>query len=625
MLQDFRDNLNGVAKVVLVAIIIIPFALFGVDALFVGGDQTEEVANVNGESISERSLQQAVLVQKQQIMNKFQNVDESLIDEEKLRPAVLQRLIRQKVEEQAAADLGMGVSDETIYDLLSQVPEFQTDGKFDAKRYEFVVRQMGYTPTSHKKAISSDMLVNQFLQGIVTTGFSTEKELALLASVSEQTRDYYYLTLPAAPLKNEIVISDEEVSSYYEANAHQFMTEEQVVIEYIELQPLDLLREVSADDDLIEGRYQEKVDAAKESATFHSAHILLEEKEDDSHLTAMAELQEKLKAGEDFSALAKEHSEDFVTSESGGDLGYTQPGDLPEELESALAQLEVGSISDIVETKAGIHLVKLLDKKAVDVPNKETLVPAIREELELQMAKELMPERVEELKDISYNATALQDTADQMALDLKVSEPFTRSGGDGVAASHQVVKAAFSDTVLEEGYASEVIELSDTLALVLVVRERIQPSLKPLAEVRPQIEMAVKNEKVGVQILAQGQALEQKVKSGESIENVAKTEDLKWQVSLNTKRLGANQNDPIRQRAFALPIPGESPVVDHLVLPNGDYVLLSLVKVEAGDYKALKLDQKHALFSARSIAAAGRDYEAYGSLLLKEADIASKY
>jgi len=137
--------------------------------------------------------------------------------------------------------------------------------------------------------------------------------------------------------------------------------------------------------------------------------------------------------------------------------------------------------------------------------------------------------------------------------------------------------------------------------------------------------MAVKNEKAAVQILAKGQELEQKVKSGNSIESVAKAEDLKWQVSLNTKRLGANQNDPIRQRVFALPVPGESPVVDNLVLSNGDYVLLSLVKVEAGDYKALKLDQKHALFSARSIAAAGRDYEAYGALLLKDADIASKY
>ena len=125
--------------------------------------------------------------------------------------------------------------------------------------------------------------------------------------------------------------------------------------------------------------------------------------------------------------------------------------------------------------------------------------------------------------------------------------------------------------------------------------------------------------------MVKGKELEQQVKSGSSIESVAKSENLKWQVSLNTKRLGGNQNDPIRQRVFAMPAPEESPVVDYLLLPNGDYVLVSLVKVEAGDYKALKLDQKHALFSARSLATAGRDYEAYGALLLKDADVASKY
>ena len=151
MLQNFRDNLNGVAKVVLVAIIIVPFALFGVDALFVGDGAPKEAANVNGDSISELSLRQAVLVQKQQIIKNFQNVDPSLIDEERLKPAVMQRLIRQKVEEQAASTLGMAISSETILDLLSQVPEFQTNGKFDVERYEFVVRQMGYTPSSSCK------------------------------------------------------------------------------------------------------------------------------------------------------------------------------------------------------------------------------------------------------------------------------------------------------------------------------------------------------------------------------------------------------------------------------------------------------------------------------------------
>ena len=322
MLLNFRDNLTGVAKVVLIGIIIVPFALFGVDALFVSGGAPQEAANVNGESITERTLQQAVLVQKQKIINRFKDVDPSQIDEEQLRPSVMQRLIRQKVEEQTAADLGMGISKATVFDLLAQVPDFQTEGKFDAERYEFVVRQMGYTPTTHNRAIRSELLVNQFLQGVVSTGFSTEKELALLASVAEQTRDYYYLTIPAEPIKQALEISAEEVNTYYEANAEQFMTEEQLVIEYIELQPSDLISEISVDDDMIEERYQAKVDALAESATHHSAHILLEKQDDGSHLEQMASIQEKIKNGEEFASLAKEFSEDFATSEEGGNLGY---------------------------------------------------------------------------------------------------------------------------------------------------------------------------------------------------------------------------------------------------------------------------------------------------------------
>tara|TARA_R110001592_G_scaffold356455_3_gene658358 strand:- start:17191 stop:19068 length:1878 start_codon:yes stop_codon:yes gene_type:complete len=625
MLQNFRDNLNGVAKVVLVAIIIVPFALFGVDALFVGDGAPKEAANVNGDSISELSLRQAVLVQKQQIIKNFQNVDPSLIDEERLKPAVMQRLIRQKVEEQAASTLGMAISSETILDLLSQVPEFQTNGKFDVERYEFVVRQMGYTPSSHHKAIHSELLVNQFLQGVIASGFSTEKELALLASVTEQTRDYYYLTVPAAPLMASLKPSEEDIAAYYHAHSQQFMTEEQVVVEYIELQPSDLVKNISVDSDLVEEHYQAKVDAATSGASRHTAHILLEKQDDKSHLSTMAKIQDKLKNGGDFTSLAREYSEDFATSEEGGDLGYTQPGDLPAELDSALDTLSVGEVSGIVETKAGIHIIKLLDERMVEVPSREVLEPVIREELELQMAQNLMPERIEALKDLSYNATSLQATADDMALDLKVSQPFGRSGGLGIAASTQVVTAAFSDTVLEQGYASEVIELSDDLVVVLSMRERVPASLKPLSEVRSQIEMAVKGEMANKKILLQGDLLKQRVKSGSSIEEVAKAENLNWQVSLNTKRLGGQHNDPVRQQVFSMPVPGNAPIVEHLVLPNGDYVLVSLVKVEAGDYKSLGLEQKQALFSSSSLAVAGREYGAYGALLLEDADVASKY
>ena len=218
MLQDFRDNLKGSAKIVLVAIIIVPFALFGVDAIFLSGSSVEEAASVNGETITELRLQQSVALQKQQILNRYEDLDPSMINDEQLRGPVMQQLIRQKAVELAAREQGMAIDDKMIYRLLLEVPDFQVEGKFDAQRYEFVLRQMGYTPNSYNKLLRSDMLNSQFMQGVSNTGFSTERENQLLASITEQTRDFYYLTIPRAPVLDAISITDEEVQSFYEAS-----------------------------------------------------------------------------------------------------------------------------------------------------------------------------------------------------------------------------------------------------------------------------------------------------------------------------------------------------------------------------------------------------------------------
>ena len=274
MLQDLRDNLHGVAKGVLVAIIIVPFALFGIDAIFLSGSAVTEAANVNGKTISEFRLQQAVANHKDQVISRYKDIDPALLVDEQLQAPVMQQLIRKKVIEQAAVDQGMGISSRTIYDLLLDVPDFLTDGKFDAERYDFVLRQMGYTPTSYSKLLVSELLVNQFLQGVAVTGFSTEKEQSLLASITEQTRDFYYLTIPSAPVVEAITLSDEDVSAYYSSHSDQFMTKEQLVVEYLELTPADLLGEVSVDQQMIDDLYQAKVNAAAGNQSRQAAHIL---------------------------------------------------------------------------------------------------------------------------------------------------------------------------------------------------------------------------------------------------------------------------------------------------------------------------------------------------------------
>ncbi len=625
MLQNFRDNLHGAAKGVLIAIIIVPFALFGVDAIFLSGNAVEEVANVNGESISELRLQQAVALQKQQILNRYENIDPSMVDESQLRAPVVQQLIRQKVVEQAAVDQGMGVDKKTIYRMLLEVPDFQADGKFDTERYEFVLRQMGYSPSSYNKLLTTDMVTSQFMQGVATTGFSTEPESKLLAGMTEQTRDYYYLTIPRAPLMASVSVPSADIRTYYEANKDEFVSEEQLVVEYVELRPSDLVEDVDVDQGMVDEIIDAKIAAAASARSRRVAQILIERQDDQSHLKKIAEIEAKLKAGEEFSALASEYSEDYGTAEQGGDLGFIPAGDLPEPLGLELDKLAVGEVSGIVESELGVHLLKLLDEKVADVPSRESLEPSVRQELTRQLAMELLPERIEELKDLSYNAGSLGSVAGRLGLELQVSQPFSRQKGQGVTANPLVVRAAYSKPVLDDGIASEVLELADDHVLVLALKERIPASLRPLAEVRENIETTLKQQLVSRQLMAHGEALAGWVKSGDTIEEVAKEESLAWQVSLDTKRFTGNQNDEIRQKVFAMDEPAGQPVVDSLVLENGDYVLISLVKVKEGDFSQLSKDQQKLLTATIALTAASRDYQAYEKLLLERADVASKY
>lgn len=625
MLQDFRDNLSGVTKSVLVVIIIIPFAFFGVDALFETRATEKEVANVNGDSISEISLRQAILVRKQQIKSKIKDIDTSLLTDNVLRPVVLSRLIRQKVEEQTATQLGMSIPKKTIDSLLVDVPEFRADGKFNSDLYNFVVKQMGYTPTSHYKSIYSDFLAQQFLQGVVSTGFSTEKELELLANVLDQSRDYYYLTIPIDGQKKKVQASIDEIKDYYEKNISKFSTEEAVILEYVELKSSDLLKNIEIDADLIEESYQDIVETAEADTSYKAAHILLDKKDDGSHLTVMASIQEKINNNEDFSLLASKYSDDFLTSKNGGDLGYVRLGELPLELDLLLQKLSIGEVSEIVETKAGIHLMKLIEVKSAEVPSRNVSEPIIREQLALQIAQDSMPEKIEELKELAYNATSLESVSEIMDLDLKISDPFSRSGGKDITANKQVITAAFSSSVLEDGYASDVIEISDDHVLVLFARERIPEKIRPYSEVENQIREIVQYDLAAKKILIYGASLKERFNGGENIETIAKLENLPWQVEFNAKiNASEEEMDPRKKFIFSMVLPNKKAVVDHIIMPNGDYVLLALTKVSYGSYETLRLAEKQAISNSRSISSANRDYGAYIATLLNKADIVSE-
>src|SRR5690606_35469251 len=130
MLQKIRDNVQGVAAKIIVGIIVVPFAIFGIESL-VGGGGDVVVAEVNGEEIKDSELRAAVALQQRQTMAMMgAQVDPAMLDESRMRGPALERLVTQKLIQQGADELGLGIADATVDRELIGMPQFQQDGNF---------------------------------------------------------------------------------------------------------------------------------------------------------------------------------------------------------------------------------------------------------------------------------------------------------------------------------------------------------------------------------------------------------------------------------------------------------------------------------------------------------------
>ena len=619
MLQSFRDNLKGVAAGILVAVLAIPFALYGVDSLFLSDSAVEAAATVNGERITELRIQQAVTNERSRILSENEGLDPALLNDELIRPQVLQRLIGNKVIAQAASDQGMGVSSKTIAETLLSVEAFQTAGKFDQQLYQFTIRNQGYTSATFNQALKEDFLNQQFINGVVTSGFVTDLDLQNLASVTEQKRDYYYLTLPVQPIYDAIDLSDEEISVYYDQNKPGYQTEEQMVVEYIELSADILSAQVVVTDEQVKTRFDEEIASSEQGTSRRAAHILLSDPSEER----LAELQGKLSQGEDFAELAKEYSEDFGSSAFGGDLGFSSGDTFPEAFEDALAELEINQVSEPVKTESGIHFIKLLEiqEQQFELASESQ---RIRDELRQGQAGALLVEKLEMLKELSFNAESLAEVAEDLELESQVSQPFSRAGGAGIASYPAVLNASFSPEVMEDNYASEVLDLGQDRYIVIKMKEHIPSRQKELSEVREQLVQILKQERAQAEIADRGVVLKQRIEAGASIEDVAKEAGLEWQVVLDAQRNSGNLSSEVRNAVFRLPAPSGEPVIEGFYTRNGDYVVVSLTEITEGKIDSLSEEQRASIEFSTLATNSRRELQAYQNHLLAGSDIDSK-
>jgi peptidyl-prolyl cis-trans isomerase D len=340
MLQSMRQSTQSTAAKVIIGLIVLSFAAFGLETLLPGGPGTS-VAEVNGEEITPFALQEAITQQKRQLVSVLgDDIDPAMLDDDRLQPRALQSLIQRALLLQKSTALNLVASEAQVGKSITSIEAFQFNGEFSPDAYKSVLAGAGYTPERFRRGQAEDIVLTQLQTAISETEFATQAELAATANLIAEERDVRYLVIPESGLVSDGDLSDAALQNYYQQNEATFFNPEQVVVDYILLDPADFA--VSVDESVVEEQYEAVKDEYEVAEQARVSHILLIQEGDESDAAygqRVAEAAERIGRGEEFADLAAELSDDLGSASLGGELGFTDGSAFPDQMETAIAAL----------------------------------------------------------------------------------------------------------------------------------------------------------------------------------------------------------------------------------------------------------------------------------------------
>ena len=597
MLQNIRDNSKGIVAKIIVGLIAVTFALFGVESLVSLTGGSNAPATVNGVEISERDLLQGADLQRRQLLNQMgDNADPTLLDDNLIRKATLDNLIQQEVLVQSAENQSMTISDQQLDQMIVNTQDFQLDGRFNREQYRAVLRNAGLSPLMYKELLRKENIIDQERAGYMLSAFALDGESERVIALDRQTRDIAYLQVGLEDYKAGVELSEQDIAEYYDQNQNRFMTEEQVLVEFLMINKADLLKEVTVDEAELQSQFDQLLAAFQSEELRSVSHIMIEVSDQVDDATALAKAESlvgQLQQGVDFAELAKAESDDPGSATQGGDLGVYQQGMLDGPFEEAVYSLAEGAVSEPVRTAFGYHLIKVTALQSSEAPAFEEVRDQLVAEQLDNKVEQVYVEQVGQLTDISFSSGDLQEPAEVMELAISELPAFGRQGGnDELSSNARVIRAAFSDEQLRDGVNSDPIELDAGRTLVLRVKEHIRPRQQTQDEVAELIRAQLVTERAGEALQA---SLEQQLASLEQGGERAAVEGNDWSEAANVGRGNREQPFEIVQTAFRMAKPADVASYRVITLADGSKAIVAVTAVNLPDLNELADAEKQAM------------------------------
>ena len=601
MLQTMRQSTQSTAAKVIIGLIVLSFAAFGLETLLPGGAGTS-VAEVNGEEITPFALQEAITQQKRQLISILgDDIDPALLDDERLRPRALDSLVQRALLLQKTAALQLVASGAQVSQSITSIEAFQFNGEFSPDAYKSVLANAGYTLERFRRAQADDIVLAQLQTAISESEFVTTTELSATANVRAEERDVRFLVVPDNTLLDDSALSDDALRGFYTDNESLFFTQEQLIVDYIELNPEGF--DVLVDDAVVREQYEAVKDEYEVSEQTRVSHILLmrdEEETEQDFAGRLSTVTTQLNDGVDFAAVAAALSDDLGSAAMGGELGFTDGATFPEAMEEAIAELVLpGDISAPVDTDAGTHIIRLEERIEGTAVSYETVKTELRASIEAAEAERALLIAVEELRDAVFNAADLSGPADALGGSVLRSDAFTVEAGQGVFSDARLRAAAFAEDVKVDGNNSDVLELAERRFVVVRVHEVRPPQTAPFREVETEVIELLRSELQTAALSGIQSTAQDALASGETLEEVAQTLGLDWRVELAATRLVSQLPRPVLNTAFSMTA-GETTQLRTVSIPGEGYAVVQLARVAPGSVDALSIGERNQLSSRRA-------------------------
>jgi peptidyl-prolyl cis-trans isomerase D len=597
---------------VLLGLIVIPFAFFGLESYTRSVGNAQHVATVDGSPITQREFDEEMRRQQERLREVLgRGADTTQLDTPELRLAILESLISQRLVLAEVVNSRLAVSKADVVASILAAPEFQEGGKFSRERYAAYLRTRGMSDEGNVAQLQVEVPAGRLAGAISSSAFLPRTVAERLLAILGEKREVAEAFIGAEQFLGRVKLDEAKLKAFYEANPADYKLPERVRAEYLVLSAEELAKGEAATDAELKAAYDKRAGELAVAEQRRASHILVGTKEEADKIAAEAR-----NAPQRFAELAKKYSQDTGSAANGGDLGMNARGALAgKSLEDAIFQLKNGEIGGPVQSEFGFHVIRLTGIQAGKAASFEEMKKDLGAEIAKQKGARKFAESADAFNNLVYEQSdSLKPAAERFKLKIASSGWISRqpSPEQGVLAHPKLLAALFSPDSIQQHRNTDAVEVAPGVLVAARVAEHQAEAQRPFADVKAELERRLAQREAAALARAEGAAkLALLAKGGDA--------GLQWGASRTVSRRDAQGLPPPALRKIMSADVSKLPA--HTGLDSGDkgYALYRISKVIPGEFKAG--EQSTAELAAIDRQAGGEQVDAYVAMLRARAKV----